>query len=228
MYQALGLPKLLSIFLFISALIAVLSDHMHQADGVTGILKAASQSASWSALLIIAIGQSPVFKWIWQCKLIQKLFFPYIHGKWSGTISSNWGVLAALRDAATDKGRALNINELNYKNVGGFVKEVDVEIEATLLHISMKLIPRDVYSDSFTVLLKPVKNGENGYPRLYYMYKSVVRVPHSTDTSTHFGAAWMDVIDDGHELTIRGVYWTDREWTKGINTAGELNIKKVS
>jgi hypothetical protein len=174
------------------------------------------------------MGQSPVFKWIWKFKFVQKHFFPYIHGKWTGTISSNWGVLAKLREAASDKGISLNINDLNYQSVGGFVKDVDVEINATLLHVSMKLIPRDVYSDSFTVTFKPVKDGENGYPRLYYMYRSVVRVPHSTDASVHFGAAWMDVISDDDGLSIKGVYWTDREWTKGINTAGELYIRKVS
>lgn len=228
MYQALGLPRLLTIFGAITAAILMALFYLHNPTNPLDMFKLASQAASWAALSIIVIGQTFVFRLIWQIPLCQTLFFPYIHGKWAGTISSNWSVISKLREAATDSNNAVSIDDIDYRSLGGYTKPAEVEIKASLLTVTMKLIPQDAYSDSFTVFVKPVKDGENGYPRLYYMYRSSVRVPESTDAHVHFGAAWLDIQKEEKNLVLKGVYWTDREWTKGINTAGELNAKKVS
>jgi hypothetical protein len=111
--------------------------------------------------------------------------------------------------------------------MGAFEKPVTVEIKASLFRASMKLIPKDRYTDSQTIWLRPVREEEAGHPRLYYMYKSFAQVPKSTDVQLHFGAAYADIIEVVGKLTLRGSYWTERDWPRGNNTAGSLNVTKV-
>jgi hypothetical protein len=179
-----------------------------------------------SVLVVVAIGETPIFRLLWKFPFVQKHLFPYIHGKYEGTISSNWSVISTIRAAATGSG-GLRDGELHLDRMGSFEKPVTVELKASLFRASMKLIPKDGYTDSQTIWLRPVREGETGYPRLFYMYRSYAQVPKATDVQIHFGAAYVDVIDNGERLTLKGVYWTERDWPRGNNTAGALNITKV-
>jgi hypothetical protein len=142
-------------------------------------------------------------------------------------ISSNWSVISAIRTGATGSGGLVDA-DLHVDRLGTFDKAVTVEIKASLFRANMKLIPKDAYTDSQTIWLRPVAQGEAGHPRLYYMYKSITQgAPKETDLHLHVGAAYVDVITDGDELILRGVYWTERDWPHGNNTAGAINVTKV-
>lgn len=190
------------------------------------VLDTISLAGLISVLIVVLVGETPIFHALWRISFIQNHLFPYIPGTYEGTISSNWSVISALRAAATGSGGVLDSN-LHVDQIGSFDKAVTVEVKASLFRVSMKLKPKDAYTDSQTVWLRPVREDEAGHPRLYYMYKSFAQKPKPTDVNVHFGAAYVDVINDSGKLTLRGVYWTERDWSHGNNTAGALNAVKV-
>lgn len=226
MYQLLDFRKWLELFAPLVGTVAIIIWAIRQPSEPLAYLECVEQAGLVSVLIVVAIGETPIFHAIWRKPLIQRWLFPYIAGRYEGTISSNWSVIAQMRKAATGAG-GLADADLHVDSVGAFDKPVTVEIKASLFRASMKLIPHDRYTDSHTVWLRPVLEEEAGHPRLYYMYKSFAQVPKSTDVQQHFGAAYADIIDLGGQLTLRGSYWTERNWARGENTAGALNVTKV-
>jgi hypothetical protein len=180
-----------------------------------------------SVTIVVLVGETGLFHLLWKIPFVQKHLFPFIPGKYEGTISSNWSVISAIRAGATGVGGLVD-GDLHVDRMGNFDKPVTVEIKASLFRASMKLIPKDTYTDSQTIWLRPVAEGEAGHPRLFYMYRSITQgAPKPTDVPYHFGAAYVDVIQDGGKLTLRGVYWTERDWPRGNNTAGAIKVTKV-
>ena len=60
------------------------------------------------------------------------------------------------------------------------------------------------------------------------MYRSRANTPLGTDVSVHYGAARMDIKSTAAgKHNIVGNYWTERNWYKGMNTAGYLNVDKI-
>jgi hypothetical protein len=227
MYQILDLKRLISLFAVIALVAGFVGVYVAPPSDIQGFVHLASGATTVTVLVIIVVGETPLFHFIWRQNIVQKLFFPYLHGRWEGTIRSNWEVIRKIREYA-GAGGAAALDEMNTDKLGYCEKEVVVEIKASFLRVSMKLIPRDGYSDSFTVALKPVAEGERGRPCLYYVYRANVKANVSTDSNWHYGAAWMDVKSEEGILSLHGVYWTDREWTRGMNTAGILEARKVA
>jgi hypothetical protein len=227
MYQVLDLKKLVGLFAVIAAIVVFIGVYVAPPKTLQGYIHRASGAASATGIILLLAGESPLFHAIWKYNVVQKLFFPYIHGRWEGEISSNWPVIRTIREHA-GSGKQTNPDEMNIDNLGALSEEVVVEIKASFLRVSMKLVPKTGYSDSVTVALKPVIEGDRGHPCLYYVYRATVRANVPTDSGVHYGAGSMDVLRGKGPLTLRGIYWTEREWRKGMNTAGILDVKKVT
>jgi hypothetical protein len=227
MFQLLELRKFLERFALLVSAIAIIIWVIRKPDKLLEMAETISLAGLISVSMLAFVGQTGVFHFLWRKPFIQKRFFPYIPGTYEGTISSNWSVISAIRAGATGSG-GLSDADLHVEKLGHFPKSVTVEIKASLFQASMKLIPKDAYTDSQTVWLRPVREGEAGHPRLYYMYRSTTQnAPKATDVQFHFGAAYVDVVEHKGKLSLRGVYWTDRDWPHGRNTAGELNATKL-
>lgn len=227
MFQLFELRKFLERFAPVVGAIAVIIWVIRKPGEPLEMVETVSLAGLISVSLLVVVGQTAIFHYMWRKPFIQKHFFPYIPGKYEGTISSNWSVISAIRTGATGAG-GLSEVDLHVEKMGGFEKPVTVEIKASLFHVSMKLIPKDSYTDSQTIWLRPIHDGEAGHPRLYYMYRSTTQnAPKATDVQFHFGSAYVDVIVDGDKVSIRGVYWTDRDWPHGRNTAGEIRAIKI-
>jgi nitrate reductase NapE component len=193
-------------------------------DSALDWAKHISAAAAATASIIGILGSKWIFPHVWKLPPIQAASFPYVAGEWTGTISSNWPVVKAMMDAFTNGAEPHPIPQLDIATIGSEEKHVKVMIEADLFHVTMKLETLDKYSLSRTVVMKPLRKGPQDRPRLLYIYQNDTNIPLNTDSESHYGAAWLDVIGDGNAL--EGAYWTSRNWTKGLNPAGRIRLHR--
>lgn len=132
--------------------------------------------------------------------------------------------VAASRWEHTHDHSAQPIDKLDIAELGSEKKPIKVTIEADLFRVIMRLETLDNYSVSRTLVAQPQRGGPLSRPRLLYIYKNETAVPVNSDASQHLGAAYLEVSADGQSL--EGTYWTARSWTKGLNTAGRIELKR--
>jgi hypothetical protein len=211
MYQIMGLKVFVAWSAAVAAAIAVISAYLSGANDILWLYKSASYGVSGIALMLM-IGQSPAFPLL--CRLpVVRLVFPDIDGTWEGQMDSNWPVIAERSGLPAGNGGR---------------KTATVYIRARLLHISLKLETHDHYSSSRTVCVRLTRDDEHGDCRLWYVYDNVTRKPEATDTERHYGCAYLEPKSDGRGgLRLDGAYWTNRNWEKGLNTAGSITLKRL-
>ena len=78
----------------------------------------------------------------------------------------------------------------------------------------------DNYSRSRSIFVRATRDEEDGTVQISYLYENTTSMPKQTDSSTHNGAARLNVIARGGRVWMEGTYWTDRNWQNGLNTAG--------
>lgn len=168
-----------------------------------------------SALLIAVIGQSPVFPWLcsrWPLNLV----LPDIHGSWSGLITSNWPAIA----------ESHGIKNPDESAVKSRPTPVTVDIHVQLFSISMELKSDSSYQESKTLSCSIRKNSHKGF-EFSYIYRSSVHNPKPTDEQSFLGAAFFD-FSSRKPRELKGVYWTNRKWKEGLNTAGVIALERGS
>jgi len=82
-------------------------------------------------------------------------------------------------------------------------------------------------SESFVVAAALESPRRDGCFWFHYVYEG--RVPNpivATDNETYFGAASLRIQRDSLDLLV-GSYWTNRSWRKGINTAGNAQLRRI-
>ncbi|MFY1664530.1 hypothetical protein [Pseudomonas sp. Pseu.R1] len=215
MYQVLGVQKCMALFASLCLLIfgglsfwrlgAVFSDF-------TVFWRVVSFSVSISTVSVIAFGQTPIFPKLCCLPLIRK-FFPPIDGVWQVTIRSNWNMVGQLVGRPADE--AL------------FVKQGKITITSRLFSVRMKFQSLDKYSKSSTTVVGIRRDPEHGTIELNYSYVNVTRNPEATDSGHHHGSARVEVHDEEDGLKLDGDYWTNRNWNKGLNTAGLISFERV-
>lgn len=185
-----------------------------------------SQSSFYCGLAILVLGETPIFRWVWKCACVQKFFFPYIHGEWVGTIESNWPLIDALRTAAEGKGKLKK--DYDTDDSGLETKKVTLKIHATLLTLKAEFDTEDKYNESVTVACLPVRKGDMDKPSLYYVFRAKNRNQRKKTDTNQFHGALNGVYKTELDGTpyLEGIYWTDRTWDKGKNTAGILKLVK--
>lgn len=107
--------------------------------------------------------------------------------------------------------------------------QIEVEIRATFFNIRMDL-SGVVTSYQNSVLKAAVLTPETdiGRGRLTYVFEGRVPRPKSTDVERFDGAADLEIyIPDAGELELKGKVWTNRNWPKGLNTAGVIELRRV-
>ena len=139
--------------------------------------------------------------------------FPDLNGMWNAEMHSNISVLARFHPDLHGK-------EVNSVVVGSF------EIVQSLFHLDIIFKGSDDYSNSLTVFVKPIKDSKTGRIFLHYLYDNYSPESLPTDEQYHSGAARVEIDKNADFRRMEGVYWTNRNWGKGLNTAGKLIITK--
>lgn len=215
MYQIIGLPKTLKIF-GIFCLIFFLARYYAQIPSllsgpVPELWRAVSFSVLIGSLLLSILGSEKIFPWICKLPFISD-YFPPISGEWNVRMESNWGVI--------QKGLGQG-DENRY-----FITTGKVTIKASFFKVDMSFESDSSYSESKAINVSVRPGKQLGLFELNYLYLNHTLVPEDTDSSTHTGAARVFVKKTGDDLIMIGTYFTDRNWTKGLNTAGKVTFTR--
>jgi hypothetical protein len=218
MYHAIGLPRLLKMYAFATLVVAAAYYLLHQPTTVAEWWRLISGAVGTTALMTWALGHSPLFPWICRLPLINKLM-PDLDGEWTGQLESNWDLI---RRRYTISGRPSSAAAPDDEEVK---KSVRVRIRARLFFVSLALATDDGYSESETLSVSVLSNEQSGRARLCYIYRNTTRKPVSSDSDAHLGAAYLDYYQET-PARLEGPYWTNRNWTQGLNTAGVIRLQK--
>lgn len=215
MYQIIGVGRALTFFGLLCAAIVAIWALVAPPDppSIDRWWKIASGSVSLAALFVGLIGQTAIFPWVFRLP-IARSWFPPLDGEWIASLESNW---SAIQQRAQPGSPPVALKPVKAK----------VTIIARLFHIRMNLASDDRYSTSKTVFVRASRDPQDGSVTLHYLYRNTTKVPETTDSDSHDGAANLSVEGQGKTVWLEGVYWTNRNWHLGLNTAGKITLKRV-
>ncbi|PIB45219.1 hypothetical protein AOA59_05470 [Pseudomonas sp. 2822-15] len=215
MYQVIGITKTLGYFATTCLVVFLVLHFRDMSEILSGSLadlyRPITSTVGIVAAFFFVLGQTPVFVWLCKLPLVRK-FFPPIDGEWNMKLQSNWGVMQ--KWLGQGDGSSLCI-------VQGKVK-----IKARLFSVKMEFTSDIPYSESKTISVSVRPSDQIGLLELNYMYINYTQVPVATDSNTHTGAARVFVKETGDGLVMDGTYFTDRKWTEGLNTAGQVTFTR--
>lgn len=215
MYQVIGIKNTAIAFLVVTLAIFALINHgniITLLDQPANLLKALSSASSLAGVVFLILGETFIFPWI--CKLpIVRTYFPPIDGAWDVTLQSNWGAIERLRG--------------NTEVGGKITKQGQVKIFSRFFRVRMQFEANDRYSKSSTVCVAVQRDWQHGTIELNYIYENLTSNPKISDCSHHNGAARVQVRDADGKVSMEGVYFTDRNWNQGLNTAGYIAFERA-
>lgn len=189
----------------------------------------ANSSLTLTVFTFVVLGAKwGLWRWLWRwIPALNRLVYPDLNGTWRGTLASNWPVIERMAKAA--KGEAETFDPFS---ADGHTRLTEVpmtlRVEASWFKIHVRMETDSQYSNSRTLTVTPVR-GENGDPhKLCYVFENESRDPVSTDSSYHKGTAWLSITNGDTATVLDGQVWTERNWRKGLNTAGLLRVERVS
>lgn len=168
--------------------------------------------ATLGGAILFGLGSTGLFPKLCRLRPLRGTF-PDLDGTWKGSLESNWPLVSARLESAPA--------QLPARPVAATLR-----VKARLLSVHLSLETASRYSDSETVLVGVSKSGGD-VPCLTYVYLNRTPSPLPTDTGIHHGAARLELREEDGVPTLRGTYWTDRNWQKGLNTAGAAVFHKV-
>lgn len=228
MYTLIGLNRVLAAYAMVvgAATVAVL---MFEASALEAAARQRFDLASevWGALgkgstiatLLFGAGQTKAFPLLCRWKLLRP-FLADLDGTWKGALHSNWPLIRSRLPGAPPQPAPSALQ----------CAPVTAEIRVRLFSVSMTLRSDDTrYSGSETVSMRLDRNPETDRVRVAYVYANTTKNPEDTDSGFHHGAAVLDLEEeDGKPQALDGLYWTNRNWTKGLNTAGTIRLERAS
>lgn len=215
MYQVIGVRNALTVFGLLSLVIFLFFNHGNLSQLVDNPLmlgRAASTSVTMTGFLFVVLGETPIFPWICKIPFIRN-YFPPINGEWEVTLQSNWGTIQRMRGEQEVEDKV--------------VKQGKVKITSRFFGVRMKFEGHDCYSKSSSVCVSVRRDPQHGTIELNYIYENITRNPLSSDCSSHNGAARVEVQDGDGKISLEGVYFTDRNWNQGLNTAGHITFERA-
>lgn len=219
MYPLIGLPRLFAGYAGFAAVVAVATfllwpsatpTHLWGWREYIGAPVGVGLTAA--SALVAVLGQTCLFPQICRLPGLRDIL-PALDGRWEGELQSNW--------PRTQQGGAL-------KPAGLLVRPATMTIKARLLSVSVVLDTQDGYSTSKAVLVGVARDAASDRCRLAYIYENTTPNQEQTDESSHLGAAMLTLDERGGQEILQGRYWTNRNWSRGLNTAGIACFRKVA
>ncbi len=171
----------------------------------------AYKAASLAFIIVLIFGQTPLFPYVCRLPGIRNIF-PNLDGLWIATLYSNWPEIAKRLDPPANASTAPKMGK--------------ILIVQRFFTIKMILDMDDNYTKSHTIFIRPRRCPLSDRLHLYYIYEAQTKVPVETDSGSHNGAGNLEIKQEAGEIKIDGVYWTNRNWTKGLNTAGHITLER--
>lgn len=215
MYQVIGITKTLGYFATTCLVVFLLLHYNDMSELLSGPLtdlrRPVASAVGIGAAVFYVLGQTPVFVWLCRLPFARKLL-PPIDGEWNMKLQSNWGIMQKW----LGQGDGTELHAVQGK----------VKIKARLFSVKMEFTSDIPYSESKTISVSVRPSDQAGILELNYMYINYTQVPVATDTNMHTGAARVFVKESGDGFVMDGTYFTDRKWTEGLNTAGQVTFTR--
>ncbi|SEB58998.1 hypothetical protein FIV41_26395 [Pseudomonas marginalis] len=215
MYQVIGITKTLGYFATTCLVVFLFLHYNDMSELLSGPLtdlrRPVGSAVGIGAAVFYVLGQTPVFVWLCRLPFVRKLL-PPIDGEWNMKLQSNWGIMQ--KWLGQGDGTEL------------YVVQGKVRIKARLFSVKMEFTSDIPYSESKTISVSVRPSDQVGILELNYMYINYTQVPVATDTNVHTGAARVFVKESGDDFVMDGTYFTDRKWTEGLNTAGQVTFTR--
>lgn len=136
--------------------------------------------------------------------LLNKYVCPNLNGSWKGEVESSF--------LAEDGKRK--------------TKEVALNIKADLFGFNITLESLDKYQNSKVIQSELFKDKKTGTFYIFYIFESYVPIPKETDDRIFEGSAKLEISFNDKSTCLKGTYWTNRAWQRGMNTAGFISAVK--
>ena len=230
MYAVFGLKRIIT---FITAVVVAVIIGLMLYKSPSDIVefgKTAWRVASGVITAFILLGSVPfVFRFFWKCyETIFPSSYPDISGTWTGTVTSNYSVHNAIRNAAISTAETLDpLDPSQITSIDLQTFDAKLTIKASLLKIDliMEVAGLTDTSESFSIAASPQVAQNSEAHGLAYIYKSKHYNKAADDEATHTGAAEVQLRKNANgELEMKGIYWTARNWRRAGNTAGILTF----
>ncbi|MDW4496563.1 hypothetical protein R5H30_01110 [Sulfitobacter sp. D35] len=160
--------------------------------------------------------------WRWMPKLND--WFPDLNGVWVGSTRSNWLTIKRLVEAAQSDDRT---TEQELHDLPEQQDAMAVRFTNSLFKLQVRAGLSSTNGDSFSITAKPWRNQHTGRIHLSYVYRQQTPNHAITDEEAHLGAADLELVTENYRRA-EGTYWTRRAWRTGRNTAGILELSKVT
>ena len=220
MFGSVGLAKFLKGVLYVNAALAiVLANNFFQLLPDIPVISTVSISVIAVSAFLFLVGQTKLFPWLCGLPIVWRMF-PNIEGEYEVEISSNWSIIKT-----RNEGREPEVSPEG--DVALFKKMGIAKITARLTRIDMSLTMNDRYLTSETVACSMQRDEGEHKPVLFYVYEGDVATPKNTDSQRHLGAARIAIPLERRPIVLEGNYWTDRNWHKGLNTAGRIRLRRT-
>ena len=219
MYDSKRLFSYLRKLLWLNAVLAIVlaSGFWELVPGMSDF-RAASIAVIAITVLLFALGETWLFPRICRMPAVWRMF-PDIDGQYLVEISSNWSVITSRSNGRSADMTADGDDSL-FRKVG------KATISCRLTRIDIRVEMDDEYLTSETIVCSLQRESGKRNANLYYVYDSHVSTPKNTDSDRHLGAARLTIPEESRPTLLKGNYWTDRNWHKGLNTAGQILFRR--
>ena len=174
-----------------------------------------SFALSGFTIMIYLLG---VILWRFLWSLVPSLnswIYPNLNGNWSVTLRSNIEEIAKHHPDFKGQPKPSSITTGS------------IQINQSMFRISLFFRSQDRSSSSGSVFVIPERDWASGRCFLSYIYQGDIEEPRRTDSPNHDGAARLEVIIGKNQaISLKGTYWTNRNWHKAANTAGKIEMKR--
>ncbi len=229
MHVVLDWRKWLAVVAWLCGACTALSVFLHYdklSDGWKIWLSIFKDGVAWATLLTLLVVSTPAWRVLWLVPGVKKKL-PILDGRWTGVQSSNWPVLAALRQGSRQARKGLDVAD-EEALPALLDTSVEVDITTTFFTIRMDLKTAEseyLHSKLRAAVLTPATDLARG--RLTYVFEAIIRKPEGSDDGRFDGAADLDIHSAAGHLWLEGPMWTTRKWRQGLNTAGCIKLERV-
>jgi len=209
------LPRELGVALF---------DEPSLASFVMDLLRFLRSTLTVASVLLLILAHHRVVDCIWRTIPGLDRLVPNLNGRYDFEAGSNWP--QKLRMLPPDRRPQSGMEQERAAADGTVTVRGTLTISAGLFRMRVRYQPdTQGPSRSHTEVVGAIirQNPDSKEFELFYVFQGRVDKPEPTDDQFFYGAAVLDVIRDGGRVReLRGHYWTNRGWQRGLNTAGHV------
>lgn len=189
--------------------------------------QAAKDGASLTATIATVFVSTPAWRLLWLVPAVRRAA-PPLDGEWTGVVRSNWTIMEAMKEGAKQSGApAIDVDVMASQLPQLRAVPVRASIKSSFFSLELRLETEgDRYQVSSlkSVELKPAVGTTPA--TLSYVFEGEVLDPKPGDVPAFDGAATLCVEAVAGQTTLEGKTWTNRAWTRGLNTAGVIRLRR--